>query len=247
MKTLALYNMKGGVGKTTAAVNFAYLASQEGHRTLLWDLDAQGSATYHFHITPGLQLSTKRLHKEQKRIDRLIKTTGYTNLDLLPSNFKIRNMDIVLGDLKKGTRFLTKFVQKLAPRYAYFLLDCPANLSLLAQSVFRVADYLIIPVIPTTLSLQTFLQMQQYLEKKHNKVHADIVPFFSMVDSRKSLHRDIITNDGSKHNFCETVIQTRSVIEQMGMHRAPLPIFSPDSKSTKEYHQLWEEVKTRMA
>lgn len=243
MKTLALFNMKGGVGKTTAAVNLAYLAAQEGQRTLLWDLDAQGAATFHFPITPTVKLQAKNFHKEKKRLDRLIKATDYTNLDLIPSNFKIRHLDVALGDLKKGTKLLSQFIKKLAPRYDYAFFDCPASLSLLAQSVFRASDVLIIPMIPTTLSVQTYEQMQRYLAR-HHRQKPQVIAFFSMVDQRKTLHRTIISQQqAGDHRFCQTVIPTRSEIEKMGQHRAPLPACSPDAKATNEFRMLWTELK----
>lgn len=245
MKTLAFFNMKGGVGKTTAAVNLAYLSAQEGYRTLLWDLDAQGAATFHFPITPTVQLKAKNFHKEKERLDRLIKTTDYTHLDLIPSNFKIRHLDVALGNLKKGTKLLSQFIKKLVPRYDYAFFDCPASLSLLAQSVFRASDILIIPMIPTTLSVQTYERMQRYLAK-HYQQKPRLIGFFSMVDQRKTLHREIITQQQTKEGvFCQAMIPTRSEIEKMGQHRAPLPAFNPDSQATNEFRMLWAEIKRR--
>ena len=246
MKTLAFYNLKGGVGKTTSAVNLAYLAAQEGNRTLLWDLDPQRSATFYLRIKPAVKAKAKHLIENKKQlIDRLIKTTEYPKLDLFPAYFKMRHLDLALGEVKKRKRRLAKLIQTLTLRYDYLFLDCPASLSLLSENVFQAADYLVVPVIPTTLSLQTFKQVQKYLHK-HFRNQTQLIPFFSMVDGRKSLHRAIIDTLGPKANFCKTRIPTRSVTEQMGLHRAPLPTFSPDSQATREYQALWEEIKTRI-
>lgn len=246
MKTLAFYNLKGGVGKTTSAVNFAYLAAQEGHRTLLWDLDAQGAATFYLRISPMLKTKARKLLENKKQVKRVIKATAYPNLDLLPADITMRHLDMLLGDVKKGVKRLSKLVQKLAPRYAYVFFDCPASLSFLSESVFQASDYLVMPVIPTTLSLQTFQQVQRHL-LKHFTTKPQLVPFFSMVDRRKSLHRKTISDNSSGNLFCKSFIPTRSIIERMGVYHAPLLSFSQDSKATGEYKALWEEIKTRLS
>ncbi len=245
MKTLAFYNLKGGVGKTTAAVNLAYLAAQDGNRTLLWDLDSQGAATFHFRVKSDLKINAHYLQQKRKYTLRLIKTTDYPKLDLIPANFKIRNLDVILGDIERGTKVLAKLVQILAPRYNYVFFDCPTSLSLLARSVFRTSDYLVMPVIPTTLSLQTFKRVQSYLAK-HFPEKPQLIAFFSMVDQRKTLHRESMTQNNFKGVFCQSFIPTRSIIEKMGVNRAPLPSFSLDSKATEEYKDLWKEIKTRI-
>lgn len=246
MKTLALYNLKGGVGKTTATVNFAYFAAQEGNRTLLWDLDAQGAATFYLRIKPELRAKAKKLLENKKYAKQVIIPTEYKNLYFLPADFSMRHMNVLLGDMKKGIKRLSKLVQKLAVRYDYLFFDCPPSMSLLAQSVFQTADYLLIPLIPTTLSLETFKHVQHYLGK-HFKEKPQIIPFFSMVDQRKSLHRKTISEKSAEGLFCKSFIPTRSIIEKMGIYRAPLPSFSSDSKATREYQILWEEIKTRVS
>ncbi len=102
MKTLALYSNKGGVGKTAAAVNLAYLAAKSGLVTLICDLDPQGSATYYFRVKPKLKPKAQGLIRARKQIDRSIKGTDYENLDLLPADFTHRNLDITFNQQKKS-------------------------------------------------------------------------------------------------------------------------------------------------
>ena len=137
MKTLAFYHLKGGVGKTTAAVNIAYFASQEGNYTLLWDLDPQRSATFYVRIGPTGKRNGRQVRSHKERLlERLIKTTDYPNLDLFPAYFKMRHLDLALGEVKKRNMKLTKLMQTLASRYDYVIIDCPANLSLLSENIF---------------------------------------------------------------------------------------------------------------
>ena len=101
MKIYASYNIKGGVGKTTAAVNLAYLSAADGDRTLLWDLDPQGAASFLFRIKPRVKGGGQALIQGTKTLDDAIKGTDFDCLDLLPADFTYRNMDLLLG--KKGT------------------------------------------------------------------------------------------------------------------------------------------------
>src|SRR3954468_12083148 len=87
MKTLASYSIKGGVGKTAAAVNLAYLASQQGDRTLVWDLDAQAAATYTFRIKPKVKGGIGALVNRSRELDAVIKGTDFMGLDLVPADF----------------------------------------------------------------------------------------------------------------------------------------------------------------
>ena len=101
MRIIAVYNIKGGVGKTATAVNLAWLSAQSGARTLLWDLDPQGAASFTFRIKPGVAGGGKRLVKGGDAVTDSIKGTDFERLDVLPADFSYRNFDIVLDSEKK--------------------------------------------------------------------------------------------------------------------------------------------------
>ena len=100
MIVFATYNIKGGVGKTAAAVNLAYLASHCGYRTLLWDLDPQGAASFYLRGDPAVDLDLDALLDKDRGIRPAIRATDYIYLDLLPASLAYRNFDLALGDRK---------------------------------------------------------------------------------------------------------------------------------------------------
>ena len=124
MKIFATYNIKGGVGKTTAAVNLAYLSAADGCRTLLWDLDPQGAASFLFRVKPRVKGGGKALIRGTKALDDAIKGTDFDYLDLLPADFTYRNMDLLLDDAgAKSTRKLARLLKPLAAEYEHVFLD----------------------------------------------------------------------------------------------------------------------------
>ena len=155
MKVVATYNIKGGVGKTSAAVNVAALAAAEGVRTLVWDLDPQGAATYLFRVKPKIRGGARKLVRGVSEVEGLLKGTDFDRLDLLPADFSYRNMDLVLDSTRRPTSRLLRVLSPLEDDYDLVVLDCPPSISLVSESVFEAADALLIPLIPTTLSVRT--------------------------------------------------------------------------------------------
>jgi chromosome partitioning protein len=247
MKVLATYNIKGGVGKTATAVNLAYLAAAEGARTLVWDLDPQGAASFYFRVKPKVKGGSEALITGRRALDRAIKGTDYDNLDLIPADFSYRNMDLELGETKKRTRRIDLLLRPMAKHYDYVFLDCPPSISLVSENVFRAANALLVPLIPTTLSMRTFDQLDSFLDDHPGRKKQKVVAFFSMVDMRKNLHRELVEQVGSaREDVLSVQIPATSDIERMGVHRAPLPVFAPRSRSAVAYRQLWAEIKTRI-
>lgn len=241
MKILALYSIKGGVGKTASAVNLAYVSAQSGLRTLVWDLDPQGASSFYFRIKAKVKGGSKDMVAGKRELNELIKGTDFDNLDLLPADFSFRHLDLLLNDKKKPTRQLKKLLKTLHDDYDIVFLDCPPSISLLSEAVFEAADVLLSPIIPTTLSVRTLEQLQSVLIEWQQEVA--VLPFFSMVDKRKKLHRDTMAQ------FSEpltTVIPYSSDIERMGIEHNPLAAYCHKSELLKAYHDLWQEILTRI-
>ena len=246
MSIIAVYNLKGGVGKTAAAVNLAYLAAQDGYRTLLWDLDPQGAATFYCRVKPKVKGGAQKIVQSKRNLDPAIRGTDFDNLDLLPADFSYRTFDSALDATKKPVQRLASLLKPLKKEYDYLILDCADGLATLTESVFFAADLLLIPVIPTTLSLLTFDQVKKHLKKKTRRPPKTL-PFFSMVDRRKKLHKEICAAyaDG-KDGFLTTTVPFASAVERMGVERAPLPSYDRRSRATLAYKALWDEVKEKL-
>ena len=186
MRIIGVYNIKGGVGKTATAVNLAFLSAQEGHRTLIWDLDPQAAATFYLRVKPKIKGGSRKMFRGKRELDGLIKGTDFENLDLLPAEFSYRNMDLMLSERKKPARQLLRLLRPLSEQFDNVILDCPPNISLVSENIFRAADALLIPTIPGTLSIRAYHQLLDYL--RENKVRGvDLMPFYSMVDRDKHL------------------------------------------------------------
>src|ERR1700748_1704321 len=204
MRIYASYNIKGGVGKTTTAVNLAFLAAESGLRTVLWDLDPQGAASFMFRVKPRVKGGGKALIKGKRPLDDAIKGTDFDNLDLIPADFTSRNMALLLeaagtapsggGDAPGGkpARKLAKLLAPLADEYDAVFLDCPPSVSLVSENVLLAADVIVVPLIPTTLSVRTLDQLSDFIDEFKGRRRPDLLAFFSMVDRRKKLHREII-------------------------------------------------------
>ncbi len=246
MKIFATYNIKGGVGKTAAAVNLSVLSARQGYRTLVWDLDPQGAATFYFRIKPKIKGGSKALLKGKRELDDLIKGTDYENLDLLPADFSYRNMDLVLEDSKKPTRRIQKLLKPLSEEYDHIFLDCPPSISLVSENVFEAADALLVPIIPTTLSLRTLLQLSDFLAQNAPR-QVELLPFFSMVDKRKKLHRDVVDSlPKERRELLASAIPNASDVERMGIQREAVASFARMSAAAQAYEALWDEIKERM-
>jgi chromosome partitioning protein len=248
MKIIAVTNIKGGVGKTTTAVNLSYLCAAGGRKTLLWDLDPQGGATYILGIDPDGRefVSAKKLLAGKYEVPELIVETGYANLDLLPANLSYRKFDIHLNAHKKPTERLLKISRSLREVYEVLFLDCPPGISLLSENVLRAADVAIVPLLPTPLSLRMLVQLKGFIDEQGWQ-DLVLLPFFSMVDVRRSLHRELMASTrGQFPAILGTQVPYWSEIERMSLRRAPLPAFAPTSEATPIYAALWREMSERM-
>jgi len=248
MICIALYNAKGGVGKTAACVNLSFLASSEGKKTLLWDLDSQASSSFYFRVEQKKRGGIKKLAGSRKRkIDSYIQKTQFEKLSLLPADFSARKFDIIFHDMKKPKKQLQNLLAGLKTSYDVVFLDAPPGFSLLSENVLRTVDFLLLPMIPTTLSVRTFLQIMKYVEDRGLDLKK-VFPFFSLVDMRKKIHRETVQSyTDIENNFLKTYIPYSSDVEKMGVRCMPLFSFAHQSRAAQAYRLLWEEIKKKIS
>ncbi|MDT8372120.1 MAG: AAA family ATPase [Gammaproteobacteria bacterium] len=249
METIAFFNLKGGVGKTTSAVNIAWHAANSGIPTLIWDLDPQGATSWLLDSKAKNKNQPKRFLSGKTPIGDLVNSTAYANLDIIPAGFSYRHFEQQLAtQSNQGKRnLIAKLIEPFGENYALVILDCPPSFSLLTEQIFDTADSLFIPIIPTHLSLRTFEQTYDFFKEnklKPKRLHA----FFTMVDRRRSLHRIMIQHPPAMlKNRLPTIIPYAAIVERMGDYRAPLPAFDTNSVVNKAYKSLWQDIKQTLS
>lgn len=241
MKIVVLYSLKGGVGKTAAAVNLSFAAAQSGRKTLLCDLDAQGAATYYFRVKPK-GTSTKKLIKAGGKLERAVKESDYENLDILPGSFSYRKLPSVLAEAKKPNKKLSGSFTHFSEEYDLLIVDSHAGIDAEAEALFSVADRIVIPVIPTPLSANTYRRVLDFFAG-HDLDDKRLRAFFSMVDGRRKLQRELMEElCAESPRFFSSFIPYSSEVEKMGIYREPLLARRPKTKPALAYAALWKEL-----
>lgn len=242
MFVIALYNLKGGVGKTASCVNLAHLSATDGHRTLLWDFDPQGAAGYYYQIQPHKKNGIRKLLEKDVMLDELVQSSQYEHLDVIPADNTARKLDILLGEQKGSKKQVKQLLKQAQDNYDFVFIDCPPGFSVLADNIFEAADIILMPAIPTTLSVRTYDIVREYFEDKGLPLEK-LMCFFTMVDSRKNLHTEVMQVLGADRRFFEHYIPYLSEVEKMGLHQAPVTAFAPSGRAAQCYRDLWTEIK----
>lgn len=243
-QVVAVYNGKGGVGKTTNCVNLAYEASRTGLRTLVWDLDAQGAAGFYFGYDDRHERTLSRVFQDS--LERLVCKTAYPSLDLIPSDLSYRNLDIFFDECKKPKKQIARLLSSVTDDYDIVFLDCPPNLSRVAENIFYAVDWLLVPIIPTPLSLRTLTMLKEYLPETKKQI-VEVIAFFSQVDQRKKIHSELLeAGEISGVHILNTVVPSLSVIEAMGIQRAPVGAFAGSGRAAQTYQDLWVEFSEKI-
>ena len=242
MKIISSYSIKGGVGKTALAVNLAHALREAGRRTLLLDLDPQGAASFYFRVRSATKFQMKDAASLVSGLRGNIRESDFPGLDIISSNLAFRNLDLHLDDMAKRRKQLRNVLAEFSSEYDVILLDCPPNITLLSENVFRASDLILVPVIPTVLSQRTLEQLTCFF-RDEDLSSEHIRPFFSMAQKRNRMHREIMTELPATYpGFLKTVIPFSADVEKMGLHRMPLLAYSSSCEAARAYSSLCAEI-----
>lgn len=245
MQTWAIYSLKGGVGKTAAAVNLAYEAALAGEHVLLWDLDPQAAASWYLGVDTQPDLSIKKILAGKTPLGREIQPTGHDQLAVLPGSRGYRQWDTQIHEAKQPRKVLEQLIAPFSESYTLLILDCPPGIGALATAVLRAANRVLVPVVPTPLSLRALDEVHAHIDDK--KVgRTQVRPFFSMADRRRRMHREMIAAPPESMTHApDTFIDYATHVEQMGTHRQPVRLFSPRSRAAAQYRDLYRAIADR--
>jgi cellulose biosynthesis protein BcsQ len=242
MIVIALYNLKGGVGKTASCVNFAYLAAADGYKTLLWDIDPQGSSSFYYKAKPKTHPGIKKLITKEGGLENAILSTDFEMLDVIPADNSSKSFDVMMEEMRHSKNKLKHSLKPLSEEYDFIFIDCPPGFSVLSENIFNAADIVLMPVIPTTLSIRTYYMVKDYFKEKDLDINK-MMCFFSMADLRKNMHNEIMDELYKDKRFFQNYIPYLSDVEKMGIHKAPIMEFANSSYAAKSYRELWTEIK----
>ena len=240
MAVVAIYNSKGGVGKSTFAVNLAWESAQQGYRTLLWELDEQGDSSWI--LSPdgrSCPTNANQFMLGSGKLLQQIHSSKFSGLSLLDGDPNLRSTENFLFAFSRQQQ-LSKLFAELEKKFDVILLDCPPGFSEANRKVMLFTHLVVVPVIPSPLAERGLNKIREFMIL-HRGHHPPILPVFSMVDRRRKMHKLALDE-----NQDWPVINMASEIEQMTYRKLPIGEFAPASSNGLAFSRLWRGIERKL-
>lgn len=241
MAVIGVFSAKGGVGKTTLAVDLAWRFAMRGKsRTLLWDLDPQGGSAFLLGVDERPIPRAASVFQRDGRPRELIEQTAYPELDLLKADTSLRTLSVALARIGQKRR-LAQLSGMLSSSYDRIVLDCPPVLNEVSEQVLNAADVLIVPLRASTMALRTLESVRKEIAALHGR-HPPILPVLSMYNAQRSSQRGLRVSDMRGW----PVIPMANQVEQAAIVRRPVGASAPGSRVDAALDRLWTGIETKL-
>ena len=250
-RIIAIANQKGGVGKTTTAINLSACLADKGKKVLAVDMDPQGN------MTSGLGLDKEFLEKTvydmiigESDIEEVLQKETMENLDVLPTNIDLSAAEIELIDVENKEFIVRNSIQKIRDNYDFVIIDCPPSLSMLTINAMTTADSVLVPIQCEYYALEGLSQLIHTVELVKDRLNPDLEiegVVFTMYDARTNLSLQVVENvkDNLQQNIYKTIIPRNVRLAEAPSYGQPITIYDSRSAGAESYRLLAEEVINR--
>jgi chromosome partitioning protein len=247
-RIIAVANQKGGVGKTTSAINLSAALAEEGKRVLALDIDPQGNMTSGFGLNKNeLDKTVYDLLCGNAEIEECIQREVLENLDILPGNINLSAIEIELIDVENREYIMKEEVEKIKDNYDFIIIDCPPALSMLTINALTTASSVLVPIQSEYYALEGLTQLIHTIELVKDRLNEELEIegiVFTMYDTRTNLSHQVVENvkDNIKYKVYDTIIPRNIRLAEAPSHGLPISIYDPKSTGAIRYKELAREV-----
>ena len=246
-KVISIANQKGGVGKTTTAVNLSTILAKRGKKVLLIDTDPQGNATSGLGIDKNVNFSVYDVIINDVEIENTIIQTIVKNLDVCPSNINLAGAEVELVSMVSREHRLKEKIDKKKDKYDFIIIDCPPSLGLITLNAFTASDSVLIPVQCEYYALEGLGQLVNTINlvKKHLNKNLEIEgALLTMFDIRTNLSNQVVkeVNKYFENKVYKTVIPRNVRLSEAPSYGMPISVYDPRSKGAKSYDKFVKEL-----
>ena len=246
-KVISIANQKGGVGKTTTAVNLSTILAKKGKKVLMIDTDPQGNGTSGLGIDKNVNFSVYDVIINDVEIENTIQTTMVKNLEVCPSNINLAGAEVELVSMMSREYRLKEKVDSQKDKYDYIIIDCPPSLGLITLNSFTAANSVIIPVQCEYYALEGLGQLINTINIVKKVMNKDLEiegAILTMYDARTNLSNQVVkeVNNYFENKVYKTVIPRNVKLSEAPSFGMPITIYDPRSKGARCYEKLAKEI-----
>lgn len=247
-RIIAIANQKGGVGKTTTAINLSACLAEKYKKVLTIDIDPQGNTSSGLGIDKNsLENTIYELMIGECSLDECIINNAYDNLSVIPSNVNLAGAEIELIGVQDKEFILKKFIDEIKFQYDFIIIDCPPSLNTLTVNAMTTADTVLVPIQCEYYALEGLSQLIHTINLVKKRLNPDLEiegVVFTMYDARTNLSLQVVENvkENLKQNIYKAIIPRNVRLAEAPSHGIPINMYDPKSAGAEGYRELAEEV-----